>query len=306
MRWKTFIIFLTFIIILLLFVWMFFPYKVNNFEFNSGPSNFSTPQQSIEDSQFYPRMRFPYRNISYKIDNDCTLQKKNEMERAFKIMENKTILSFYPVQSEEEISVHCSEKMKQANEYTFIAGEGGPTSIIRELNFTVILKGQILLIRSIKCDFPNVPIHELLHVLGFNHSHNENNIMYPTTHCGQKIGEDTISLINELYSYPNYADIIFLNASAHVHGRYLDLNFTVKNDGLIPAGDFKVEVFADNKKIKEISLKAINVGYGRSIKITNIAFNSLSVKNFKLIAETNFPELNKKNNEIILRLKNQK
>lgn len=305
MGWKQFSIgLLGFFLIALISIWFFFPYNVDHFQFD-GPSNFSTIGKSMDDSQFYPNMRFPYKEISYRIDEDCSLQKKNDMKKGFNALENVTILEFYPVASDEEIFVHCSERIeKTVDKNFFIAGEGGPTKAIPGTNFTIIFGGEVLLIRDITCDFPNVPVHELLHVLGFNHSENENNIMYPVTHCGQEIGEDTIQLINELYSVPSLPDVLFLDASANVHGRYLDLNVTLKNEGLVTSEEFVVEVFADSKEVKEIEVDPIAVGFGRTISLRNIGINAISIEEFRLVAETSFEELDKSNNVISLSLKN--
>lgn len=304
MGWKKFLIsFLTFALIALIAIWFLFPYNIDNFILEE-PTNFSISGNSVNNGQFYPNMRFPYKEISYRIDNDCSLQKKNDMERAFGILENLTILDFYPVSQEEEIFVHCSERIRKTDENLFVAGEGGPTSATTGSNFTIIFEGEVLLLRDVQCDFPNVPVHELLHVLGFNHSDNSHNIMYPTTSCGQVIGQDTLDLINEIYSAPSYADILFVNASARVHGRYLDLNVTVKNEGLVPSDSFFVKVFADSNEVKEIEVQPIEVGFGRNINFRNIGINAISIEEFRLVAETSFNELNKENNEILLVLKN--
>ena len=67
MGWKKFLVSIVlFLVIMLLVVWMFFPYNVNDFVV-IGPTNFSTIEKSIDDAQFYPRMRFPYKQISYRI-----------------------------------------------------------------------------------------------------------------------------------------------------------------------------------------------------------------------------------------------
>jgi hypothetical protein len=295
------VVLLALILITLFSIWMLFPYQLDYFE-AVGETNFSIIGKSMVDSQFYPNMRFPAKEISYKIDSKCTLQKQNDMEEAFSIIENETILEFYPTSSNEEISIYCSEETKVEGNM-FIAGEGGPTNITRLSNYNLISKGEVLLIRNSKCPKPNVAIHELIHVLGFDHSENKNNIMYSLSKCNQEIGEDTTQLINELYSIPSLSDLIFLNATAKIHGRYLDLNVTVKNDGFTQSKDFEVIIFADGKEVRKIEISPIKVGYGRNIILTNIGINLISIEEFKLVAKTNFEELGKENNEIILNLK---
>ena len=118
------------------------------------------------------------------------------------------------------------------NENYFVAGEGGPTNISSTNDFNVITHGQVLLLRDSDCPTPNVATHELLHALGFAHSTNPNNVMYPVTNCDQTIGQDIPELINTLYSTPSYSDLSFANASAIIHGRYLDTNISISNNGL--------------------------------------------------------------------------
>ena len=50
--------------------------------------------------------------------------------------------------------------------------------------------------------------------------------MYEISRCDQTIGEDIISFINEIYSIPSSPDLLFENATALMHGKYLDINLT--------------------------------------------------------------------------------
>jgi len=83
--------------------------------------------------QFYPNMRFPSKYISYKI-YECSDEQTNKMENAFLILENYSILEFYPVKDNEEISVSCNNEKRTIGKF-IIAGEGGPTEIISSGNF---------------------------------------------------------------------------------------------------------------------------------------------------------------------------
>ena len=105
----------------LLVIYWLNPFAYGSFG-SSGNSNFNLNNSTI-GMQFYENMRYSDSEISYKI-NDCPLQKRNDMERAFEIIENKTILEFYEVGSDEEISVSCDSTVKRKGEL-FIAGEGG-------------------------------------------------------------------------------------------------------------------------------------------------------------------------------------
>ena len=262
-------------------------------------SNFSLVESSPE-MQFYPNLRFPSNEISFKI-SDCTLQKEDDMGEAFNFISNLTTLKFNSVSSNEEISVLCEEKNRYDNGF-FIAGEGGPVNITVAGDFNVITKGEILLIRHSNCPTPNIAIHELLHVLGFKHSLNKDNILYNITECDQTLSEDIIGLIDKLYSFPNYADLIIKNVSGKIDGRFLDINFSLINGGFKTAGASKVLIYSDDRIIDEIEIPSIEIGYGRSVYSENIWVSEINTEKLVLKIETNFNELDKENNFIELYL----
>ena len=158
------------------------------FKVLEGNSNFTLGNFTENMMQKNMSLRFPTPNITYKI-YDCPLQKQTDMLDAFKIMENETILKFNPVESGEQIKIDCDGETKM-EEGLFVGGEGGPTNVSNIGKMYVIFNGKILLIRDSKCERPNIAIHELLHVLGFTHSENKNNIMYSISKCSQTIGDD--------------------------------------------------------------------------------------------------------------------
>ncbi|MEX2017229.1 MAG: hypothetical protein WD876_02045, partial [Candidatus Pacearchaeota archaeon] len=127
MTLKTVFGFFFFVIVvgLLGFYWLG-PFNEVDFGFKERNYNFSLSSSEGEVSQFYPMMRFPTPDISYRID-DCPLGKKEDMQRAFEIVDEKTILSFYPASNseEEDIYVTCDSGSKIEGRF-FIAGEGGP------------------------------------------------------------------------------------------------------------------------------------------------------------------------------------
>jgi hypothetical protein len=302
MGWKIILnlIFVLFVISLFVFYW-FVPFKTIEFGIKSGHSNFTLNDSDNGNMQFYSRMRFPSQRISYRIDN-CPLQKEDNMEEAFEMLSNLTLVNFYPKSQGEEIYVTCDSKNRIEGDL-FIAGEGGPTNITKTENFNIILNGEVLLIRESQCPTPNIGIHELLHVLGFNHSDNPNNIMYYLSKCGQTIGQDQIDLINQLYSIPTYADLAFENVSSTMNGRYLDANISIRNHGLKISEKTSIVIYADGKLINEIELDPIEIGFGRTIIVHNIWVSQINVEQLEFFIDSNFEELEKNNNRIILQIK---
>ena len=110
MGWKGVLVYLlAVLLVLLLFFYWILPLDTIDFgTFTSKNSNFSIDGLNTS-MQFYENMRYPERDISYRI-NQCNLQKEDEMKVAFDIIDNLTSVDFYPVGSNEEIFVTCDER----------------------------------------------------------------------------------------------------------------------------------------------------------------------------------------------------
>jgi len=255
---------------LLIFYWIVPHESAINFINSNGAflSCSSFEFGNVSDLQFYKNMRYVDSNISYKIEN-CPIQKRNEAKNAFYEIANMTALSFYEVFDDAEIIVSCDSATKLQNGM-FIAGEGGPSNITKLDNSYIILQGDVLLIKESICERPVVAIHEIFHALGFIHSNNVCNIMYNSSKCSQEIGSDMIQLIDELYSYEPLPDLMIINATGNIHSEYLDLNFSVKNDGLIDSKNLFIEIYSNDKVIKKIDIKEIKFGSGVEIVLKNI------------------------------------
>ena len=128
-----------FIVVFLLAMYWFFPFGEVSFETRVEHSNFNLNASNSGEMQFYENLRYPSSKISYKIE-DCPLNKKGDMEEAFLLLEEKTILDFYPVNSNPEISVFC-DSHNRIEGGMFIAGGGGPSNITQTDNFNVIKNG---------------------------------------------------------------------------------------------------------------------------------------------------------------------
>lgn len=299
--WKTLLglIFLIIVFVLIVIYW-FGPFNSVSFG-SSGNPNFNIDNE-ITEMQFYENMRYPDSKISYRIFN-CPLQKRNDMGWAFEILENRTILNFYEVENDEEISVTCDNSVR-LQEGLFIAGEGGPVEIIKSGNFNIILKGKILLLRDSDCPTPNIATHELLHALGFTHSTNKNNIMYNFSNCQQTIGEDIPTLIDKIYSIESLPDLVLENVSALMHGQYIDFNVSIRNNGFRDAEKSTIEFYVDNKHIKSFDVNELNIGTGIAINTTNVQVFDFNIEKIKFFLNYSFSELDKKNNEIELKISN--
>lgn len=312
MGWKSILgSFLLFILIFgtlgMIFVYFFFPLNpidfVSNFNSNASlNSNFSLNSSTLSEMQFYNNMRYTDSEISYKISDNCNIKRKDDMTRAFKMLEEKTLLRFYSISDNEEISINCSDEVVVNKQY-FIAGEGGPTEIMRTPNFDIIFTGKILLLSDSKCEKPNVALHELLHALGFDHSKNPNNILYKISDCKQILGEDIPDAINALYSIPSKPDLGFREVTAKMHSRYLDINTTIQNIGLKDAPISKIIIYADNKKIKEKDLSEVKMGYELTMWFQNIFISQLNVQEITVEIEASFDEIEKSNNKIKLKIR---
>jgi hypothetical protein len=294
------LVFIIFVLLLLLFYW-FIPFGTSEFSVKLADSNSNITSPTAQAVQFYPNMRYSDLRISYKISDDCTLQKKNDMNKAFGILSGASVLNFYPVVSGEQISVNCQSK-SVLDEGLFIAGEGGPVNISRAGKYNVIFNGKILLIRGSSCPDPNIALHELLHALGFDHVDDRDNIMYSVSNCGQTLGQEIPKMINELYSAPSHPDLAIENVSAVMRGRYLDLNMSIRNNGLNDAGAANIIISADGDSIKEINLDALEIGYGRSIILKNIWTKKINVDQLELFIDSSFSELSKDNNRVVLEI----
>jgi len=221
--------------------------------------------------QFYPRMRFPEREITYSIESRCSLEKKEEILEAFKILSSLTRLSFRNSTVNPRINFLCSEIAPDPEkESHFVAGEGGPTKIINTSNYFVILESKVSLYREDKCETPQIALHEILHAFGFDHSNNKDSIMFPITGCKQEIESFVIEEINELYEADAAPDIVIESITARQVGRYLSFEANISNSGLVDINEATLEVYSDGELVKTYELQKIEIGTKRIISVVNL------------------------------------
>jgi hypothetical protein len=294
------ILFFLLVLFLLIGYWFIFSNNLEIFYTERDPNFFvnSTNSNLNTSLQFYPNMRFQQKEITYRI-HDCPLEQQNQMTQALKILENITILKYLEVNSNEELYITCKSE-NVVKEDLFVAGEGGPTKIINTHHYNLILQAKILLIKESKCPKPNIAIHELLHTLGFDHSENQNNIMYPIYKCSQEIGEEIPRFLNEIYSIKPLPDLQIQNASARIASKFLNVNFTIMNTGIVSSKPSEVEILASEKKIKTYSFEELEPGAGINVQLNNIAvFNN--PKEIMMNIKKTEEEYDYKNNKIKLK-----
>jgi len=275
-----------------------------------------SPKLEVENlsyavKQFHPNMKFNHNSISYTIDSACSEEKKNRMIEAFNELSDKVgIISFYSVIENPDIEISCSEDEKTSvDEDYFIAGEGGAKEIIQTDRYNIITNGIILLYwnphGAVNCDWSNIELHELLHVFGFEHSKDENSLMYPYLEsCEQRLAQSIIDDLKELYSQPNLADLYFEKVVIIKKGRYLDFNVTIKNSGDIDAGDVLLGVFDEGERIGEaddFKLGDIKYGAGVSLSIQNIKLKNRNSKKIEIVLDEKnvIKEIDENNNVVI-------
>ncbi len=277
----------------LYFLWDLLP-NGENVKYQSYVANVSASSNSV---QFYPNMRYRERDISYHISDACSNKKQNDVETAFLILEEKTILNFYPTDNDPELNILCSSVSPKPNEEGhFVAGEGGPTEIINTSAYSVILSGKISLYRAEKCDEPKIALHEILHALGFDHNNNEGSVLYPVTSCDQQLDEYIIETINELYAVDSLPDLIIGKISANKSGRYLNLEIEVVNIGLANSQDSELIISSNNEEIKRYDLLEIEIGTKKKLSVTNMRLPRDS-DSVSFVVETDEREISKSNND---------
>src|SRR3989338_4388645 len=249
---------------------------------------------------FYHNLRFKDRYISYSLNETCDESKIKDVRLAFDILQNETVLNFEE-KDKGDIWVSCSNSSNVPQDGFFIAGEGGPTSIINASNFYIINGGTILLYRDNFCKTPIVAIHEILHVLGFKHSSNKKSIMYEVSDCNQRLSPDIIEVINSIYDYPTLPDLTIRKVDAIKEGRFLNFEAEIFNSGLDFSLNSKIGVFADGKLIGEYDIGELKAGEGKIIKVSNLrtSYNFEEISS-KVDFEENIFEIYEDNNERIL------
>lgn len=286
-------------------MWMNFPFgSVSYNPFSANLSSRIAPQLSFgatEGAQFYPNMRFRDRSISYRLESICTQKKWDDVNRAFELLEEKTILHFYSLKEGAEISIFCSELPPEPAERKghFIAGEGGPTEIMNMSTFSVIFGGKISIYRDEPCDEPKIALHEILHALGFDHHNDTKSTMYPITGCNQQLDQYIIDDINRLYRIDSAPDILIEEISANKTGRFLNFYISVSNYGLKEAENVTLYVYSDGLLVGNFPLERLDIGMKKKLAVQNVRMPMDSEKvAFEVYPGKGEKEISMENNRI--------
>ncbi len=255
---------------------------------------------------FAENLRFNHNLISYSIDGGCGSVRKKGMIAAFNIFSSEVgIISFYEASindsSGADIKVGCSNEFIELGGDLFAAGEGGPSRIINTSGFKVVEEGKIKLYDDGNCDYPIVPLHELAHVFGFDHSPNPKNIMYNTSACDQRMSKDMIDFIRDIYSIEALSNVRVESISGFIEGKYLHFNISVLNEGLIGIENTSLTILGDGEEVGFINLGEIDIGYGRTLKVDNMRLNGkVSKLEFIVDAEELVRETNEDDNVAVM------
>ncbi|MBR9706787.1 matrixin family metalloprotease [Candidatus Pacearchaeota archaeon] len=259
--------------------------------------------------QFFQGMKFNHNNLSYKIDRACSSDKMERVINAFSELEKQVkIIQFYPTtRRDPDIEISCSQADKDADygDY-FIAGEGGARGIIPTGRYNIITNGTILLHESPdqaqKCSWPNVELHELIHVFGFDHSTDPRSLMYPYLEdCKQGIDIEIINKLKELYSEKNLPDLYFSELTIIKKRKYLDFNLTIKNSGSFNAENVRFSVIEDGKVLDTTNINEIGTvkfGAGIFVEIKNLKLNKIGAKQIQFVIDksNSVKEIDEENN----------
>jgi len=276
-----------------------FPTESVKFESFSAEVSKEFPMRS---SQFYLNMRYSNSVILYGFDEDCGIERKENVKRALSILEDRTILEFKISEKFPEIYVTCSNiSPKPDQENHFIAGEGGPTIIINGSRYAIIEEGEIALYREENCDDPQVALHEILHALGFDHNSDIKSIMYPITECDQILDQYILDEINSLYEQESLSDLVIEAIEANKTGRYLNYDIVIANHGLKDSGKSLLILYNEGEEFKSFEINGINIGAKRQLSVRNLVIPRKSIE-IRFVLDIDEEEIDKDNNEASIRL----
>jgi len=254
-----------------------------------------------ESLLLYDSVRFISPNISYFIDDSCLNGKVNDINKAFEIISEETILDFYRVPENGEIKINCFDKELGEGEFYHddfhLVGTASPTNVLNTSKYFVIFEGKVNLYGSEDCEEPIYAIHEIFHVLGFKHSNNRESILYPVLYCDQKILDEIKEDISRNYADPIYPDLTFSKINIETSGNYLYASVSIINQGLKDSENVSLGVYVGDKRVFDFDVGEFEIG---SVKVVNLDRIRLPNTNSEIYVvldyENKIQEINKSNN----------
>jgi len=88
-------------------------------------------------------------------------------------------------------------------------------------------------------------------------------------------------------------------------GKYFDFNITVLNEGLIGIDGINLTIFVDGEEVQVMELGEIGIGYGRTLKATNVKLPSGGVEKIDFVVDNEdaVREFNEGNNFVSMEMK---
>lgn len=242
---------------------------------------------------FYKNIRFNHNNLSYSFSG-CSSKRMDSIKSSMDAIAEKTLLSFYEINNGADIDISCDSGTSAENED---AGKGGPKNLVDTGIYLVIVSGNITLYDVASCN-NNVELHEILHVLGFNHSQDPENIMYPISGCRRFLKQDIINTLNRLYGIKPLPDLFFDGLSAVRKGRYIDFTAEIRNQGIINSGNFALSLIAEND-VQKFDFDSIGFGAGSLLNVTNALLPNNDVREIRFVIDYDnaVEEYSKENNK---------
>ena len=153
---------------------------------------------------------------------------------------------------------------------------------------------------SSECENKITVIHELGHVLGFAHTTDPKSVMFPSVDCSAKITDEMKQTLRNLYSIEALPDLYFGDVSAEQHGKYIIINFTVWNRGLIASENVSIEIKIDDAT-KIHTIPAMSPGTGWMIPDAIYTEKDVDLITLTIDSSQAKSDFDRENNVIILK-----
>lgn len=152
---------------------------------------------SYINDNYYSTPRWSDKIITFNISDGCRLSKAKVIREEFAILKNKTNISidFQETNSNADIYFICKDSINYDIDKGYIVS--GLTTLT-EVG-TRITSARIELLNGFSNSDGKTILHEVIHALGLQHSENDESVMYPIGYDKQRLDNDTISQLNNLY-----------------------------------------------------------------------------------------------------------